>query len=98
MTNALTAFAIAVCGVSLICFALMTRAARGGNRRKSSTVGGGPDGGTYISVDSGSHFWSWFGDSGSDGRNSSGGGDGWGGGDSGGVGDGGGGDGGGGGD
>jgi hypothetical protein len=95
MRNAVTALAIAVCGVSLICFALMTRAARGGNRRKASSDGTGSDGGTFASTDSGSFFWSWMGSghSASDGEGHSSGSDGWGGGDSGGGGgDGGGGD------
>ncbi|OIQ69984.1 hypothetical protein GALL_484090 [mine drainage metagenome] len=97
MTGALAALAIAVGGTSLIWFALMTRAERQRNARRTSSDGGGSDGGTYSSGDTGSHFWSWFGDdhSASDSSGHSGGSDGWGGGDSGGAG---GGDGGGGGD
>jgi len=86
MTSAFTAFAIAVSGVSLICFVLMTRAERRRNKRGTSSDSGGSDDGTYAG-DSGSHFWSWLGSdhsaSGSSGH--SGGGDSWGGGDSGGA-------------
>jgi hypothetical protein len=85
MTSALTAFAIAVSGVSLICFALMTRAERRRNKRGTSSDSGGSDGGTYTG-DSGSHFWNWFGSdhAASDSSDHSAVGDSWGGGDSGG--------------
>lgn len=61
MTGALAALAIAVVGASLICFALMTRAERQRNAWRTSSDGGGPDGGAYSSADTGGHFWSWFG-------------------------------------
>jgi bacterioferritin-associated ferredoxin len=61
MTGALAALAIAVSGTSLICFALMTRAERHRNGRRTSSNGDGSDGGTYSSGDTGGHFWSWLG-------------------------------------
>src|SRR5579864_5074763 len=63
MSSVLTTFGIAVGGTSLIasCLALMTRSGRPRNGQKSSPDGGGSDGLTYASGDSGSHFWSWFG-------------------------------------
>jgi hypothetical protein len=57
MTSALTAFAIAVSGTSLICFVLMTSAERRRNSRRTSSDGSG----TFAGDDSGSHFWSGFG-------------------------------------
>jgi hypothetical protein len=100
MSSAPTTFAIAVGGTSpiVICLALMTRAGRRRNGRKPSSDGGGSDGLTYASGDSGSHFWSSFGSGdslfggpGHFGGSHSAGGDSTGGGDSGGGGDGGGG-------
>jgi hypothetical protein len=61
MTGALAALAIAVSGTLLICFALMIRAERHRNGRRTSSNGDGSDGGTYSSGDTGDHFWSWFG-------------------------------------
>jgi hypothetical protein len=101
MTSAMTAFAIAVGGVSLACFLLMTRAENRSSGR-ASRDGSGLDGGGYAEGNGGSIF-GWFGGdhsatdgSGSPvnggGADSGGGGDGGGGGgDSGGGGDGGGG-------
>lgn len=100
MTSAITAFAMAVGGTSLICLALMTGAERRRNKRRTSPDGGGRDGGSYTGDNSGGHSWSWFGGdhATSDSSGHSGSADSSGGGDSGGGGDGGGGDGGGGGD
>ena len=55
MTVALAAPAISVSGASLVCFALIARAGRHRNGRRTS-----PHGGTNSPGDAGSHF-SWFG-------------------------------------
>src|SRR4249920_1240881 len=84
MKSALTAFAIVVCGISLICFVLMTPAGRRGrqrNQRKTSSSSGGTGVIASPGSDSGGYFWSWFG---FDSYGHSAGGDGWGGSDSGG--------------
>jgi hypothetical protein len=102
MSNAMMAFGIAVGGVSVACYLLMTRAEKR-RRRTSRGDGSGPDGVGYAESSSGT-ILSWFGgghhlatDSSGNPIDSSGG-DIGGGGDSGGGGDGGGGGGGGGGD
>jgi hypothetical protein len=88
MTGALAASAISVSGASLVCFALIARAGRHRNGRRTSRHGDGSDGGTYSSGDTGGHFWSWFGgdQSASDSPGHSEESDGWRGGDSGGAG------------
>jgi hypothetical protein len=58
MTNAMTAFAIAVGSTSLVCYVLMARSQNRRANRCSSSDGSGPDGGNY-----GGDGWSvasWF--------------------------------------
>ncbi len=61
MTCALTAFAMAVSGTSLICIVLMARAERRRNGPRTFSDAGGSESASFVGTESGSYFWSCFG-------------------------------------